>query len=174
MNLKSNNIAVFMGGLQFDAQRKLAEGIWKAAKEQGDNIFLFAADVSSGEQFNVGEFTIFDLPDIEKFDGIIFYSETIYDDFVRDKLISKIRDKKVPCVSINYDYPDMVNISDDNWNVMQEIVDGLVERHHVKKVNYIGAPEFSNDDIIRLTSVKERLAKYGITLNNERIFHGDY
>lgn len=163
-----------MGGLQFDSQRKIFEGINAAAKEDGNRLYFFACDLSSAEKFNKGELNIFSLAELEKFDGAVFYSETIYDDETREKIVARIKKSGIPCVSINDPDPGILNISDDNWDVMQHIVDRLVIEKGVEVVNYVAGPQSSKDDTARRTSCREALEKYGLGIPNERMYFGDF
>jgi len=172
--MSTKNIAVFMGGLQYDSQRKIVDGIWNRIKETGDRIFLFACDTTADKKYNEGELKVFTLPDLDDFDGVIFYSETIYDEETRIFLINEIKKKGTPCVTVGVKYPDIVCVSDDNWDVMQQLVDAVVKDRDIKKVNYIAGQEHSRDDMARRGACREALAKYGITLCDERIYYGNY
>ena len=49
------NIAVFLGELQLDTQRKVLEGIAEAAKADGNNVVVYCLTLSKDEEFNIGE-----------------------------------------------------------------------------------------------------------------------
>lgn len=172
--MATKNIAVFMGGLQYDSQRKLVDGIWKRVEETGDRIFLFACDTTADKKYNEGELKVFSIPNLNDFDGVIFYSETIYDEEIRLVLIEEIRRLNIPCVTVGLKYSDIVCVSDDNWDVMQQLIDSVLNDRAVKTVNYIAGQEHSRDDMARRNACRDALARYGVSLCDERIYYGDY
>lgn len=177
--MADKNIALYIGGLQFDSQRKFVEGVWDKIIEDDNKLFLFANDATSGEidsadKFNEGEFKIYSLPKTEDFDGVIFYSATIYDDSVRENIIGSIDAAKVDCISINVKYPGLLYVEDDNWDVMQELIDGIFSKRQIKKVNIVCGERFSRDNSKRCASVQDALARRSINVPAERIYYGDF
>lgn len=168
------NLAVFIGELQLDTQNKVLRGIWDRASISGDDVFLYTMNLSENALFNRGEFGAIMDADFSKFDGFVVYAESIYSDELREKLIEKIAAQNKPCVSIDCYYPDMINISSDNDSAMREIVNHLVDVHDVKVVNYIGGPLDSIDAKVRFSVTKEILGAHGVTIPEERMYHGDY
>lgn len=170
----TKNIAVFIGGLQFDSQRKFVEGVWDRVKKDNNRVFMFASNGSTGERFNVGEMKIYSLPRLTDFDGFIFYSATIYDDPAREHILKALLETKIPCISINVRYPGMLCVADDNWDVMQDLVEGLLSKRDIKTVNCIAGDRFSRDNSRRCASVTDALARHKIELPAERVYYGDF
>lgn len=168
------NIAFFLGELQLDTQRKVLEGIWEAAKEDGNNVIVYCLTLSSDDAFNNGEAYAALHDDFSVYDGFIIYAESIYSPRIRQLLISKILEQNRPCASIDYPISGMINVSSDNESAMRTLSQHLINEHGIKTVNFIGGPEDSIDSVIRKRVFEEELAKAGLSLDKERYYVGDY
>ena len=73
-------IAVIMGGIRFDSQKRILNGIIEKAKEDQTDIYVFCCDVwsYSTTQFITGEIEIYKLPDFTNYDGVIIHCDTLY------------------------------------------------------------------------------------------------
>ena len=168
------NIAFFLGELQLDTQRKVLEGIWEAAKEDGNNVIVYCLTLSSDDAFNNGEAYAALHDDFSVYDGFIIYAESIYSPRIRQLLISKILEQNRPCASIDYPISGMINVSSDNESAMRTLSQHLINEHGIKTVNFIGGPEDSIGSVIRKRVFEEELAKAGLSLDKERYYVGDY
>ena len=104
------NIAVFLGELQLDTQRKVLEGIAEAAKADGNNVVVYCLTLSKDEEFNIGESAAMQYDDFSVYDGFIIYSESIYSEKIRNIVIDKIRSQNRPCASIDCPIEGMINV----------------------------------------------------------------
>ena len=168
------NIAVFMGELQLDSQRKVLEGIVQEAKQNGDNVFLYALTLTLDSEFNIGEFSIVQNEDLSIFDGFIIYAESVYSSEIRDRLIEKIIALEKPIASIDWHIQGAINVSSDNDGAMRELSKHLIEKHGIKTANFIGGPEDSLDAITRKHAFIDEMSKAGRTFDSQRYFVGDY
>lgn len=169
-------IAVLLGGVRFDAQRRIISGIMEKAKEEETDIYIFTCDVwtYSTTLYNKGETAIFDLPDFKIFDGIILHGDTIYDTDVMRKVISRIKQSGVPCISLNVRYEDMLYVGMENASGVYEIVNHLIRVHHCKKLCFISGPYENADSIGRLNGYRQALEENGIEFDENYIYYGDY
>lgn len=169
-------IAVLVGGIRFDSQRRIVNGILEKAAQENVEVFVFTCDAwtYSSTQYNIGEMNIFRLPDFSRFDGIILHGDTIYNQAVNQEIVEKIRALKVPCVSLSVHYDGMLYLGMENENGISEIVDHLVQVHGAKTLNYISGPSINADAIGRLKAFKEGLVRNGIPVEEKRIYFGDY
>lgn len=169
-------IAVLMGGLRFDSQRNIINGILEEAVADGAECYIFTCDAwtFSSSYFNQGETAIFSLPDFAEYDGVIIHGDTVYDKSVMDKVISKIKQSKVPCVSLNVKYSGMLYIGMENENGIYEIVKHMIEVHHVKQFGFISGPKENRDAAGRMSAFKHALRDYNIKVDEDYIYYGDY
>ena len=168
------NIAVFLGELQLDSQRKVLEGISEAAKTDGNNIVVYCLTLAKDDAFNLGEAAAMLRNDFSIYDGFIIYSESIYSGKIRELVIDKIRKQNKPCASIDCPIEGMINVSSENETNMRKLAQHLILQHNIRTVNFIGGPEDSFDAMTRKRVVIEELENAGLALDPERSFTGDY
>lgn len=169
-----SNIAIFMGGLQLDSQRKVLEGIISEAAKNNDNLYLYALTLVLDENFNMGECAVVLNDNLSLYDGFIVYSESIYSTEVRSKLVSKLMPLGKPCASIDWEMPGAINVSSNNDDAMRRLSRHLIDKHNIKTVNFIGGPEDSLDAITRRDAFADEMKKSGRTFDYSRYFVGDY
>ncbi len=169
-----HNIAFFLGELQLDSQRKVLEGIWEAARSDGNNIVVYCLTLSSDDEFNEGESAAMLYDDFSIYDGFIIYAESIYSEKIREVVINKIREQNKPCASIDFPLEGMINVSSDNETAMRVLSRHLIDVHKIRTVNFIGGPEDSIDAVIRKRVFIEEMEKSGLKFEDDRYFVGDY
>lgn len=168
------NIAVFLGQLQLDSQRKVLDGIVNAARKDGNNIYVYSVTLTLDNLFNEGEYKIASVDDINAYDGYIIYAESIYSKEVRLDLINKLKKTNKPCASIDCYIEGMINVSSDNESAMRSLARHMIDVHGAKTINFIGGPDDSIDAVTRKKVVKEEIEKSGRILEERRIYTGDY
>ncbi|MBO4889715.1 MAG: GGDEF domain-containing protein [Lachnospiraceae bacterium] len=168
------NIAFFLGELQLDTQRKVLEGIWDAAKNDGNNIVVYCLTLSPDDEFNKGESAAMLYDDFSIYDGFIIYSESIYSEKIRNVVIEKIKEQGKPAASIDDPIPGMINVSSDNESAMRELSQHLIREHDIRTVNFIGGPDDSIDSVTRKRVFREEMEKAGRTFDEKRCYTGDY
>lgn len=169
-------IAVLVGGLRFDSQRRIMNGILEKANADGTNIYVFSCDVwnYSTSGYSQGEKSVFSLPDFSDYDGVILHGDTIYDKDVINKVVQSVRQAKVPCISLNVKHKGMLYIGMENANGIYEIVEHLIQVHHAKKLAFISGPKGNSDAAGRLKSFKKALKDHGMEADKRYIYYGDY
>lgn len=169
-------IAILLGGLRFDSQRRIINGILKKAEQDGTNVYIFTCDAwtYSASHYNNGETAIFSLPNFKSFDGIILHGDTIYDEEVTKRTVEAILQSGVPCVSLNVKYDGMLYVGMENANGIYEIVNHMIHVHHAKRFNFISGPEGNSDSQGREQAFRQALSDNGIILEEERVYRGDY
>lgn len=169
-------IAVLMGGLRFDSQRRIISGILEKAAMDGTDCFIFTCDAwtFSSSYYSQGETAIFSLPDFRQYDGVIIHGDTVYDKSVMDRVITSVKNAGVPCVSLNVKYPGMLYVGMENELGIYEIVKHMIEVHKVKEFAFISGPEENRDAEGRMNAFKHALRDHNIKVDNKYIYHGDY
>lgn len=168
------NIALFLGELELDSQRKVLLGIADAAKADGNNVVVYALTLSTDDEYNVGESASMLYDDFSVYDGFIIYAESIYSEKIRNMVIEKIREQGKPSASIDFFIDGMINVSSDNEGAMRVLSRHLIEEHGIKTVNFIGGPEDSVDARTRRRVFREEFEKAGLHFDPRRFYEGDY
>lgn len=169
-------IAVLVGGIAYEAQSRLLDGIRKYADEENINIFVFTCngDIYRQSEYGVGEFQILFLPDLAQYDGIIFARDTIQNEQVAAEITQRILDSGTPVISIENHIPGMPVFYVDNREAMRDIVTHLIDVHRVCDICYLSGPEQNPESIERLKGVVDAVKEHGLTLGADKIHYGDF
>lgn len=137
-------------------------------------VFNSFGDFSVDEKFNIGEFNIFNLPDLKEFDGAIVDLNNIRDDEIREGILFKIRNAGIPTISLVNEIPGLYYAGIDDYVAMYTIVDHVIKEHGCKKLNFVGGPIENYQNEERLRAYKAALEDNGILYEESRVYHKDY
>ncbi len=169
-------IAVLLGGLRFDSQRRIINGILENAVEDDANVYIFTCDVwtYSSADYNAGEHSIFRLPDFAEYDGVILHGDTVYDSDVIDGVVRKIKEAGVPCISLNIEYPGIYCLGMENEKGVYEIANHFIKEHSARRLGFISGPESNKEAAGRLNGFRKALLDNQIRYDESYVFYGDY
>ncbi|MBR6968872.1 MAG: GGDEF domain-containing protein [Ruminococcus sp.] len=174
--MKTKKIAVIIEEIGQSYQSAILKGISSAAAEFGFNIAAFTS--FSGDMDNprhdIGEFTIFSLPDFKEFDGAILLTNTLSYRPVVDKIIKNIRAAGIPAVSIDNDIPFFYHIGIDNRSAMRKITEHMITEHGFTRFAYISGPKGNPESAARLNAFLSILDENGISLDSKAVYYGDF
>ncbi|MBD5530823.1 MAG: GGDEF domain-containing protein [Lachnospiraceae bacterium] len=169
-------IAVLVGGIAYETQRRLLEGVMKYAEENNIRIFVFTCngDIYRQSEYGIGEFQILFLPDLTQYDGIIFARDTIQNEQFAKEITRRILESGTPTVSIENHIPGMSVFHVDNREAMRDMVSHLIEMHGVRDICYLSGPEQNPESIERLKGAMEAAEEHGLTIGKDQIHYGDF
>ncbi|MDE7239845.1 MAG: substrate-binding domain-containing protein, partial [Lachnospiraceae bacterium] len=169
-------IAVLVGGIAYETQRRLLEGVMKYAEENNIRIFVFTCngDIYRQSEYGIGEFQILFLPDLTQYDGIIFARDTIQNEQFAEEITRRILESGTPTVSIENHIPGMSVFHVDNREAMRDMVSHLIEMHGVRDICYLSGPEQNPESIERLKGAMEAAEEHGLTIGKDQIHYGDF
>ncbi len=176
MSKSSYNIAVIIAGIDEEYQNEILTGIeeFKAKNRVNIAVFVSFSGVMGNQRHDVGEFNIFNLPDFKLFDGAILLTNTIGYQPVINDIFARIRKAGIPTVSVDYDVNDFYHIGIDNGRAMRDITEHIIHKHGCRTFNYISGPKDNPESKERLESFLEVLKENDISIENERIYFGDF
>lgn len=140
----------------------------------GIYVFNSFGDFSADEKFNIGEYNIFNLPNLQEFDGAIVDLNNIRETDVCEELVEKIQSAGIPVISLVNEIPGMYSAGIDDYGAMYRMVEHLIEEHGCRVLNYVGGPAENYQNKERLRAYKAALKAHGITYEQARVFHRDY
>lgn len=171
-------VAIFSDGWRKFFNYAWVDGCHQYITEHGLDVDLYVfnsfGNFSQDEKFNMGEYNIFRLPDLNEFDGAIIDVTNIHQIEIRNMLVQKIKNANIPAVSLVEEIPGFYFAGIDNYAAMTNIVEHLIQKHDCKTLNFIGGPEDSVENQMRLVAYKDVLAKYQIPFEEERIYCKNY
>ena len=137
-------------------------------------VFNSFGDFSVDEKFNIGEFNIFNLPNLKEFDGAIVDLNNIRDEEIRAGVLWKLREAKIPVISLVDKIPGFYYAGIDDYSAMYTLVEHVITEHGCSKLNYVGGPEENYQNKERLRAYKAALEANGIPYEQDRVYHKDY
>lgn len=138
------------------------------------SVFHSFGNFSRDEKFNAGEYNIIHLPDLSQFDGIILEVTNMLNQKKRQQIIRIIQESGVPAVSLLEKIPGLYHAGLDNYATMEQMVEHLIVAHSCKTLNYVGGPAESQENLLRRQAYEDVLQRYGIPLENDRIWNESY
>lgn len=171
------NIAVFVAGPDEEYQSNIIVGINEFSRKNNINVSYFAAfgGMIESRPFDIGEYSIYSLANLQKFDGAILMTNTINDTDMKEEISSKIKASGIPAVVFDCDsISEFYNISIDNSNAMREMVRHVIKEHGAKTINYISGPMSNPEAVERLLAFREVMAENNLPVDEERIYYGEF
>lgn len=173
---KVKNIAVMMSALAQDNQRKLFNGMIKAGKEVGCNLYFFSNYINFSEKGDseAGSYHIMKLPDFREFDGAIIAKNIIRHKATAEYVTKKLQESRIPAVSIDVDIPGMSYVGVSTYEAQMEIIEHLIEVHKCKDIYYIAGPQVNLEGKKRYRAYCDTLEKHGIEYSEKCVYYGDF
>lgn len=173
--MKIRNIAVLVSGIDEEYPYRLIQGINDFARSHDLNVSYFAAfgGVSERKEFDIGEYSIYKLPDLSKFDGILVLSNTFSDIEIRKLIINRVKAANVPVVIFECSEEESLHdISTNNYTAMKSLVEHLIKVHGAKTFNYISGSPNNPEAMDRYRAFRDALAENDIEFDENRLFYG--
>ena len=170
-------IAVLLGGIGYDSQKRTVSGILDRAILDRTNVYIFTCDGWKYEvpaKYEKGEYNIYNLPDFTQYDGVILNTDTIREPDIMQAIAGRIGEAGIPCIDLNINTPGVIHVEMENRNGVEEIVRHLITQHNAANIFFISGPEDSHDANLRLQAYKDTMAENNIEWDEEHIYYGDY
>ncbi|MBQ8181426.1 MAG: GGDEF domain-containing protein [Ruminococcus sp.] len=174
--MKSYKIALIIEEINQSYQSAILDGIAASVNEFSFEVSAFVS--FSGAMINpkhdFGELNIFSLPDFKNFDGAILLTNTITHQPVIADILSRIKEAQIPTVMIDNDIEGLYHIGIDNKTAMRKIAEHLISVHKFTRFGYISGPVNNPESADRLSAFLEVLEENNISIDNDRIYYGDF
>ena len=176
MDTKIKSIAVAVAGIDEEYQNNIIKGINSYAKSNNVNVSYFAAfgGVLKSNLYDSGEYNIYELPNFDRFDGVILMTNTICSEQMRADIYDKVIAAGVPVVILDCDKKEFFNISIDNTSAMKEIVRHVIKDHEARVINYISGPLSNSEAEERYQAFVDVMAENGMIIDRNRVYFGEF
>ena len=171
-------IAVLMASIDREYQQDFASGLASAGSKLGMDVCIFNSQghmnvaISTSE---VGESMIYDLPDLNDFDGIISMPATMGSDIALRKVYEVLAPLKgKPHVSIDVPQDGAVTIQFNDRISMEEMTEHLISEHNARKIAFVSGPLNSNVAAERVEACRNVMKRHGLELDERMIFDGQW
>lgn len=176
ITMQHKNIAVLMTALDSDPQAETLKGIETFGKIHNFNIavFLWYTGAYEKDKHNQGEVNIANLPDLNLFDGVIVFSNTLHLETNRLHIEKLLEEVHRPIVGIGCRLKNAYSVQSDNYTAMREIVEHFVVHHGMTRIHFVKGIEGNEDGEARYQAYVDVLQEHGIPLEPERVTQGDF
>ncbi len=171
------NIAAVVSGMDEEYPYHIIRGINDVAKKNNVNISYFAAygNILRADKLDVGELSIYNLPDFAEFDGAILITNTFANPELRDSVIARVKAAHIPTVIFECkEHEEFYDISIDNYSVMKKLVEHLIHEHDCRTLNFVSGPLSNPEAYDRFMAFKDALTENGIEPDERRIFYAGF
>ena len=176
MGEKVKQIAVILGAINLDNQKKLLIGMENAVKKSNANLFVFTNYVGTREteESVMASSQILRLPDFHTFDGVIIAPNTIHNPIALNTIIEQMKTLDRPVVSIDRQIEGASYVGIDSYAAECEMMEHLFSHGYKDIVCVTGATIVSSEAKKRLAAYKDSMVKHGLPLKEENIYEGAF
>lgn len=171
-------IALIMDGWKRFFTYAWPAGMLERIRETNEdvNLYIFnsSGDWSRDEDYNIGEYNIYRLPDLNDFDGIIVDLNNIRYSEVREYVISSAKATGKPVISIANEIADFYYVGIDNYSAMQEIAAHLYEVHNCRRFWYVMGPDDNYESNRRVAALRDFSETHGILWDARDLYCESY
>lgn len=176
--MSRKRIAVLMASIDREYQQDFAAGLASEGAKYDMDICIFNSQGHLNVSFytsEVAESRIYDLPDLNEFDGIISMPATMGNDLALKKVLSLLENMKgKPHVSIDTCIDGAVTIQFDDRISMEEMTEHLISEHGVRRVAFVSGPFGAAVSEERVNACRNVLKRHGLTLEERMLFDGEW
>ena len=174
--MQHKNIAVLMTAIDADDQSDILRGIEESAKFNGCNVavFLWFTGAFEKEKHNLGEINIINLPDLNRFDGVLVVANAMHLEVNRNRIEKLLSSLSCPIVTIGFKLNDYPSVQMDAYSGMKKLVEHMVEDHKLRRIHFVKGIEGNADAEARYKAYLDVLTKHQIPIVPERISQGDF
>ena len=156
-------LAFFTTGWSSEILSQFLVGLQDSLSKESVDIYVFLCYPTyvDSEAHRNGELNIFNLPDLNEFDGTIIFGSGLNFQGEIDKIIERSKDADIPVIMQGAADPDAYYVGSDNYVATRVMCDHLQHKHNVHDIIFFAGTEESLDSEIRLSAVKDYLTEEG-------------
>ena len=152
------------------------DGIIKRIHEMNEDICVYQYNCYGNwrreKKYNQGEYNIFRLPDLNKFDGVVLDCNFTIDKERQQELGELLRKVEVPVISIGHAMDNCYYVGIDNSNSVKEMMEHLHKVHGCTRFLYAGGPKGHYENYSRMIAFRSYISEHG--LFEQGTWFGDY
>lgn len=171
-------IALIMDGWKHFFTYAWPSGILQRLRETGEevNLYIFnsSGDWSRDKDYNIGEYNIYRLPDLNDFDGIVLDVNNIQYTQIRDYIIAAAKHTDKPVISIANELEDFYYVGIHNYNAIREVIAHMHKKHACRKFWFIMGPQDNYENSVRVHALKDYLTENRIPFGEEDFYFDSF
>jgi len=169
-------IAVFATGWSEQMISEYMYGIRDGINSVSADVYAFVCypALTDLEEYVNGELNIFNLPDLNDFDGVLVLGNTIDFPEVLSDLSDRCKAAGIPIVCTGNRMEGAYFVGSDNYYGARSLCEHLYDVHGVRDFFYIAGSRDNMDSNIRLQAIKDILSDNGKTFSDDSVFYTDW
>ncbi|MBQ8110267.1 MAG: GGDEF domain-containing protein [Clostridia bacterium] len=147
--MREYRIAFFTADWNYELVESTLHGL-KRFVDEHENVHLcifdcFGKDVDNAR--NRSEYAVFDLADLNRFDGLLIQGNQLVLRQVRESIVRRVAESGIPAVTIDCALEGCVLVGIDNERAQREMTEHVIRRHGARRLVYLtgildnGCPE---------------------------------
>lgn len=174
--MRRKRIAALMAGLDKEYQQDFSKGMAKAAALHDIDLCIFNCQGQAEEDVirnDMGENSIFDLPDLKAFDGVVALCYTMVSSTALDhinELLGELGD--VPLVAIDTFIESAIEVTFDDVTSVQELMRHMIVEHGYRRFALVNGPMGNKVAMGRYNTCVEMLREHRCQL--DYVFDGSW
>lgn len=182
MNMKK--IAFIMDAVSRQYLYLRASGILPTIETSAEkiNLYMFRGRAAEGrrDEYNMGEYSIYTLPELKDFDGIILNVHGNYSDGrlkggnIIENIIDNALAANIPIVSMSTKLEGVPFVGIDNHSSMYNMMQHLHKVHSYSKFWFIMGKKDNYENGVREAGIMDYLRDVGLEGQNEFFYNGSY
>ncbi len=150
-------IAVFSTGWSGEIFCQFLQGMTEALSAEEADIMLFLSYATYVDTLAVkkGEMNIFNLPDMNDFDGAVLFGSGLDFKETVDSIIARCEEADVPVIIQGTRRDGVSYVGSDNYQAVKDMCRHLREHHGAKTITYFAGSRDSHDSELRLNAIRD-------------------
>ena len=155
-----------------DYMSGLLRGIKKSVDENDVELHVFVSyDTAGDSTFQKKEQEIFDLPDLEDYDGILIACNSVGNKPFMERVIAEGKRLGKQILSIEQRFEGVTLAGVDNYREFYRMVEHMITVHDCKVMNYLGGPITNEENQERFRAFCDCMERYHLTVEEDRVDH---
>lgn len=154
------------------------EGITKRIEEIGEKVCVYQYNCFGNwikdRKYNQGEYNIFRLPDLSRFDGVVLDCNFISEKQWRQEIQDIVGQVSVPVISIGFAVDGCYYVGIDNTTPMKKMMEHLHLVHGCTRFLFAGGPKGNYENFARMKAFRDYIEAAGLNDIEHAIWFGDY
>ena len=169
-------IAVVLGAINLDNQKKILEGMEMGAREFDCNLFVFTNYVGTREteESIMAATQVLKLPEFDKFDGVVLVPNTIHNPVALDRIIKELNSLGKPMVSVDRKIEGMSCVAIDSYEAEYEMVEHFLYHGYTKILYVSGSLVASSEARKRCRAFQDAMINNGVMFDESDIYEGAF
>ena len=143
--MERKKVAVYSANMYRDMVKETLYGLIQASKREGVKLLFFAGFSDNFSTFtkytqftnyDIGDFAIFYLPDLNQYDGLITM-DTYLPDYYLDYITELKKSSPVPVVTLGNEVDFTYNVVNDQEKSLENLIDHLIEVHGCREIVHV-------------------------------------